>query len=230
MPVKLKAIAAFAALMCFAASVVAHRGAERARPVTQEELLYLPNERMLTHFTAGMSSVIADLLWLRCVRYVAEETRGGRNLEWLEQMLHTVTRLDPHFVDAYRFGGLFMAALRAEDDAGLELLHRGIVRNPYAWELPNECAMIYLLNRRNRSDATQQAAKYLAMAVKTGRAPAPVADLASKIQGHHNMLDVEFEMWSGMAESDDQLLRELAKQKLMELKARIEAQQQRKPQ
>ena len=38
-----------------------------------EELLYLPNENLLNHFTAGLSSVVADLLWLRTIHYTVKE-------------------------------------------------------------------------------------------------------------------------------------------------------------
>jgi len=217
-----KALLAALVLVLFAASVLAQQGANRHRADIDTELLYLPNEKLMTHFTGGMSSIIANLLWLRCVSYIAEEARGARNFEWLEQMLRTVVRLDPHFVDVYRYGGLFLAALKAEDDAGLALLHEGIKRNPHAWELPYECAMIYLLNRRDHPESRTRAARYLAMSAATGNAPPHVAEVAAKLYGDHDLLEIEFDMWARMAQSDDAFLRELAESKLRELQQRLQ--------
>lgn len=213
---------ALAVALLFGASVLAQQGALRHREPMPTELMYLPNEKLLTHFTGGMSSIVANMLWLRCVRYIAQEAKGARNFEWLEQMIRTVVRLDPHFVDAYRYGGLFLAALKAEDDAGLALLHEGIRRNPRAWELPYECAMIYLLNRGDQPGARDMAAFYLSMSAATGTAPPFVADAAVKLQRDGSMLEIEFEMWARMAESDDAFLRELAESKLREMQERLQ--------
>jgi len=221
----IKAAMALVTAILFSLSVFAQQGALRHKSIVDDELLYLPNEKLLTHFTGGMSSIIANMLWLRCVRYIAEEAKGARNFEWLEEMLHTVVRLDPYFVDAYRFGGLFLAALKAEDDAGLALLHKGIKQNPNAWELPYECAMIYLLNRRDHPHASIRAAHYLAMSAATGEAPPFVADVASKLQSEHNLVEIEFEMWARMAQSNDAFLRELAETKLQELQQRLQQRQ-----
>ncbi|HQK77296.1 MAG TPA: hypothetical protein PKZ25_13970, partial [Candidatus Hydrogenedentes bacterium] len=76
-----------------------------------EELLYLPNEKLLNHFTGGLDSVVADLLWLQCIQYTAEEFKGDHKYVWLNHMTDPITRLDPYFVDVYRYGGVFLAAL-----------------------------------------------------------------------------------------------------------------------
>ncbi len=39
----------------------------------EEELLYLPNDKLLSHFTAGLDSVVADVLWLRTIQYAVME-------------------------------------------------------------------------------------------------------------------------------------------------------------
>ncbi len=207
------------AVAVFAATVGAQVGADAARPPSHEgQLLYLPNEKLLNHFTGGMSSIIADLLWLRCVQYVATESKGERNFRWLNEMLLTVVRLDPHFTDVYRYGGMFLAALKADSDAGLELLEQGIVADPESWELPYEAAMVYLLNRGDAPDSRRRAAYYLSMSAATGKAPELIRDLAQKLQSEYNLLDIERGMWTDLLHSEDQLLRDLAARKLEETK------------
>lgn len=212
------ALVLLAAGACFAATVLAQFRVDHHRSADlEEELLYLPNEKLLDHFTVGLNSVIADFLWIQCIQYTAEEARGERGFDWLNHMLQTVVRLDPHFVDAYRYGGIFLAALKADDDAGLELLQQGIVQNPRAWELPYEAGMIYLLNRRHEPGSKRMAAYYLSMSAATGNAPPRIVDIAAHIQGDGDISDIERDMWMRMAQSDDQFMRDIAERKLIEL-------------
>jgi hypothetical protein len=111
--------------------------------------------------------------------------------------------------------------LRADDDACIGLLKKGMLRNPDAWELPYEIAMTYLLNRPDDPQSPIQAAKYLTMAIKTGKAPQHVLALAESLQRGHNQIDVERDMWEAMLKSDDALLRDLAERKLVLVELRV---------
>ncbi|HUW59874.1 MAG TPA: hypothetical protein VMZ06_02620 [Candidatus Bathyarchaeia archaeon] len=212
----LAVVAAFGSM-----AAIQHRLDAMRSPQPEDELLYLPNEHLLEHFTAGMSGVIADLLWIRCLLYTGKHFRGDHDFTWLNHLCEMTTRLDPYFVDAHRYGGVFLAMLRADDDACIRLLEKGMVNNPDAWELPYEIAMTYLLNRPNQPDSAVQAARYLAMAIKTGKAPPHVLVLAEALQRDYNLLDVEREMWESMRGSDDRLLRDLAEHKLILVELRV---------
>jgi len=216
-----KLVALACATGLFAGTILAQVCAERARPHSEAgDLLYLPNEKLLNHFTAGLSNVVADLLWIQCVQYVAKESKGERSFAWLNHMVNTIVRLDPYFADVYRYGGMFLAALKADDDAGLDLIDRGIVLNPEAWQLPYEAAMIYLLNRHEHPDSRRRAALYLAMSAATGQAPPLITELAAKLQGEYSLAAIEQKMWEEVLNSDDKVLRDLAERKLLELNIR----------
>jgi len=217
----LKAASLAAALALFVAAMALQPRIDAARPIRDlNDYQYLPNERLLTHFTAGLDTAIANLLWIQCCTYVGRQVKDGWDFTWLEHMVRTVTRLDPYFVDAYRYGAMFLAALKQQEDTSLELLHAGMVANPDAWELPYEAAMIYLLNRRDQPGSRSRAAYYLAMAADTGRAPAFVLETAAAIQSDMNLSTVEIGMWEKLAESDNQLLRDLAARKAVETRIR----------
>ena len=206
------------AALCFAAAVAFQVGADRARAVDRgATVLYLPNEHLLKHATAGLNTIIADFLWLHCIQYVAIENREARNFSWLETMVLTTVRLDPHFKDAYRFGAMFLSALKADAVASSKLLHIGIPENPRAWELSYELGMNYLMNRKNEPDARRYAGYYLGMSAATGLANEFVASVASKLQSESNLDSVEEDMWRNMLESPDKMIRELALRKVNEL-------------
>jgi hypothetical protein len=204
--------------LAFACIVYAQRRID-AQPKRElgNELLYLPNERLLDSFTVGMNSVVADLLWLRCIQYTSQEFRGDFKFTWLEHMLRTITRLDPYFGDVYRLGGVFLAMLKHDDDAGIDLLKRGIPRCPNQWELPFEIARTHILNRHDEVNG----AKYLAMASATGSAPPFVINWAKNLQLTHDLDEIEYAMWRDILENnDDQNMKRLAQRKLEELNIR----------
>ena len=185
-----------------------------------DAMLYLPNEKLLTHFTGGMDSVIADLLWLQCIQYTGEQVQGAHDYEWLSHMINTVVRLDPYFKDAYRFGAIFLAALEDDQDGTLDLLHRGMVHLPNDPDLPHEAAMIYLLNKREEPGARKMAARYATIASKRPGAGNQIARLAAALQSEQNLEHLEEDMWRARLESEDKLIRDMADQKLRTLGAR----------
>jgi hypothetical protein len=212
------ALAIVAIAIAFPAVIVSQRRMDALREETfDHELLYLPNEKLLDSFTAGLSSVVADLLWLQCIQYTAEEFKGDFKFVWLDHMLKTITRLDPYFTDVYQRGGVLLAMLKHDDDASIELLKSGIPHNPTRWELPFEIARTYILNRKDDVNG----ARYLAMAAATGDPPLFVIEWAKNTQMRHNLYDVERGMWLDIAEkSGDENMRETALRKLVEVDLR----------
>ncbi len=217
-----KIVAALGALLlCYAVSVGALLGANGVRAAEgMDDILYLPNEKLLTHFTGGLHTVVADLLWLHCIQYTALEHRGQRHFTWLEHMSFTTVRLDPYFVDVYRCGAIFLAALRADAEASLRLSRQGMLLNPTAWQLPYEAAMNYLLNKSDEPNSRYYAAQYLSISAASGSAPGGVVNLAGKLQGEFNLLEVEQDMWKEMLSNEDAFMREVAERKLGEIHLR----------
>ena len=216
-----RAIALACALAIFFGAVGAQMQVNKAREADQgEEILFLPNQKLLNHFTGGLNNIVADLLWIRCIGYIATQSKGERNFNWLNQMLNTVVQLDPYFGDVYRHGGMFLAALKADDDAGIDLLERGIVANPHNYQLPYELAMIFLLNRKDEPGSEERATYYLSMAAAMDGCPKFIVNLADELHGRYNLEDVEVAMWQRMAHNDDKLLRELGERKLLEIEIR----------
>jgi hypothetical protein len=212
------AIALVVLAVAYPIAIVSQKRIDAVRDDTfDHELLYLPNERLLESFTAGLSSVVADFLWLQCIQYTAEEFKGDFKFVWLDHMLKTITRLDPYFTDVYQRGGVLLAMLKHDDDASIQLLKSGIPHNPTRWELPFEIARTYILNRKDDVNG----ARYLAMAAATGDPPPFVIEWAKNTQMKLNLYDVERGMWLDIAEkSGDENMRETALRKLVEVDLR----------
>lgn len=213
-------VAPFATVLALGCCFIAQTRIDASRDVRfDEELLYLPNEKLLNHFTAGLNGVVADLLWLQCIQYTAKEFRSQEHkFTWLEHMANTVTRLDPDFTGAYQYGGTLLAAID-NDGGAMELLERGIVARPDSWELPFEVAKVYILNRRDEAGSPAAASYFLTMtAERTPEHAEYFADWAQEMQVQHDMLTSGKHIWRDVLEtSSDEFMRELAKRKLLEL-------------
>ena len=176
-----------------------------------EELLYLPNKSLLTHFTAGLSNVVADLLWLETIRYTVQEFHNpDRKFTWLEQMCHAVTDLDPYFVGAYTHGGMFMSSIGADEKA-LRLLEKGFKNNPDSWEIPYEIVKVHVLNRKDRPESPAIATHYLRMVAERHEHPESYLNWARRIQELNNLDQEAYAIWEDvLATSSDPFIRELA--------------------
>lgn len=204
--------------LSFVCTTLAQRRVDAIRKEREaEEVLYFPNERLMKSFTCGQSSIIADVLWLRCIQYTSKEFRGEFKFALLDRMLGTITRLDPYFVDAYKWGGVFLAMLKRDNDASIHLLTSGIEHNPRSWELPFEIARTYILNRQDGV----MGAKWMAVAAATGEPPQFVVNWAKNLQQKHNLGDIERDMWVQIIENTtDENMRETAKRRIVEVDLR----------
>ena len=204
--------------LSFVCTTFSQRRADALRKERKaEEVLYFPNERLLKSFTCGQSSVIADILWLKCISYTSQEFHGDFKFTLLDRMLGTITRLDPYFVDAYRLGGVFLAMLKRDNDASIKLLESGIEKNPKSWELPFEIGRTYILNRHDGV----MGAKWMAVAASTGEPPEFVINWAKNLQQKHNLGDIERDMWAQIIQNtNDENMRETAQRRIIEVDLR----------
>lgn len=186
-----------------------------------EEMLFLPNEKLLAHFTGGFSGVFADLLWLRTVHYTAQEFHNpNRKFTWLHHLVTTVTKLDPYYEDAYRFGGMLLAAIGADEQA-LDVLKRGAVNAPRSEGIPFEIAQVYLLNRHARPETPAMATHYLRMVAERSDSPEFYLEWIHRLQRNDNLGDIAHDLWEDLLRnSDSDLIREIAESKLADVQIR----------
>lgn len=111
-----------------------------------EESLYLSSSS-LRKVSLGYNELMADIYWLRALQYFGSKKLEEQNPELLYHYFDIITDLDPKFVNAYRYGGTFLAEPPpfglGETRKGMELLDKGRKNNPDNYRLPLEEAFIY---------------------------------------------------------------------------------------
>lgn len=124
---------------------------ERARPdrFLRDEMVYFPSGAFLDEAAAGQDELIADYLWLRAIQYYGMHRQTDRQYQWASHIFHVITALNPRFVEAYRFGGLVLAADANDLAGGIDLLKRGFHANQDRWEIPFDLGFLHYLSHQD---------------------------------------------------------------------------------
>jgi tetratricopeptide (TPR) repeat protein len=168
-----------------------------------------------------MSSLVADIYWIRTVQYFGQKVinAGGigvdtRNIDMklLAPLLDIVVTLDPHEISPYRFGAIFLPD--HDPDAAIDLLHRGIEANPDQWRLYQDLGFIYW----HKGDYRQAAYVYEAGSSIPG-APFWMKDAGGLMRIRGGSRDAARSIYSHYLESDDENIKTQAAWRLEQLDA-----------
>ncbi len=148
-----------------------------------ERVLYLPRGDSLKFMCLGYDGIAADLIWIRSVMYVGRRMRDrDRKYEWLEKLYRVTTDLDPHWREPYRVGAILLSALPQDDERAMNLLRRGLERNPADWQMAYQAAKLNMLRGRNR-----EALKWLNLISRTMPGHTPVVEAtATRLRLEHH--------------------------------------------
>jgi len=145
-------------ILALSGSILVGRGLE-ARGGTRElpdEPLYLPSPTFLRYASLGYRSMVADLMWIRATQEFGKEImtkkKQERKHKFLFPLLDLSVSLDPHFIGAYRFGGLLLHVVKQNENA-IALYEKGYAANPERWEMPHDLGRLYFLDLKDHEKA-----------------------------------------------------------------------------
>jgi hypothetical protein len=144
-----------------------------------ESMTFLPGNERIKPFMLGFNTTYAHYLWIRTVLYSGEHLMGDRQFDWLILMVDMITRLHPHFYEAYEFAGLMIPDLCHNPDAARIILERGMnVFGSGRWNIPFYLGMLYY----QHYDDPERAAAYISMAASApGSHKGKLASLAATL-------------------------------------------------
>lgn len=128
--------------------------------------------------------------------------RGFRNrglYRDIYPLLDRVTTLEPHFVDPYIFGGIYVLMDTGELDAAESLLLKGHRENPGSWQLAFYLGWYYWMFRGD----VDRSRAYMEGAVALPGCPDYVFSLLRGVTRQANAWDLTIQYLSGLLESTD---------------------------
>jgi tetratricopeptide (TPR) repeat protein len=188
----------------------------RAGATVREEWLFLPEAAQLKPMLLGFHGVAADLLWIWTVQYFGTHLETDRKFPQLAKALNLATSLDPHFLEPYRLGGLYLLYFARQPEAAVSLLEKGAAANPDRWELPHDLGRYYYLEARDYP----RALRWWERAAKLPTRPEFLPRFVARLYAQTGHAEMAIELWSELyrtAQNDS--VRSLALQEIERLKA-----------
>ena len=142
-------------VLCLASSAFLLTRIDRLRASkTAEEVLYLPPAGVLKRLSLGYTGLVADIYWTRVVQYFGNKHRqAATSYEMLAPLLEITTELDPKLIVAYQFGATFLAQSPPDGagmpDKAVELVEKGIRKNPEQWRLYYALGFLHYMERQD---------------------------------------------------------------------------------
>ncbi len=197
----------------------ARKGEVNVRP--DEEALYLRGSTV-KRLSLSFNGLAADLYWMRTLQYVGNkilslpdgvqiENLSQLDLKLLVPLLETTTTLDPQFMAPYHYAAALLPEINVQE--AIRIINKGIGANPTAWRLHHNLGYIYWQQR----DFAAAAEAYARGAELPG-APAWMAAMKARMLDQGGSRETAREIFTRMyAEADDQLVKEMARLRLLQL-------------
>lgn len=185
--------------------------------VAGEEEIYLRSGETLGRMSLGFNGLLADLYWIRTIRYFGREMEAQRassdvidlrHMPLLEPLLGITTGIDPHHIAAIRFGAFFLPYQDVEK--AITFTRRGIEHNPDEWRLYQDLGMIFW--RAGRFDEASGA--YAAGAALEG-APDWMKGMAATMAAKGGDIETARELFTRLyQETSDGIIRQICIEQL----------------
>jgi tetratricopeptide (TPR) repeat protein len=181
-------------------------------------MLYLPSGKYLKPATLGYYSVLSDFVYLWSIQYYGDPAFSPR-MEYLKHTYDIIVDLDPHYVDAYQVGALFMFFDGRNPEAGLTLLEKGIKNNPNEWIIAADAGFYCMMNLKDY----QRAAKYFKTAANVPNAPAQAKRLLAGMHFRQGDKVHAYELWKEIYETATKpAIKQTAYQHMHDLKVLVD--------
>lgn len=225
---RISLVALLLAVLLLAVAVIPlHRWALATGQVSVEEKTwFLPPPTALKVASIGFHGMAADLVWLLTIQYFGTHFETDHQFPELRRLLDTVAALDPHFVDAYSLGGLFLIYFARDILGGIAFLEQGARVNPMRWELPYEIARTYYLDLKDY----RQALRWFEVTDRIPGRPQYVPRFIARLYAAAGEAETAIELWRAMLESTtNEWVRSLATREIARLEAQRKARPSEKP-
>src|SRR3990170_2313991 len=179
-----------------------------------EEFVSLPKGEYLKPAVMGFEQIVADIIWLRAIQVIGEDTVTPNGYEWIYHALDVVTTLDPKFAYAYQLGVVTLSVLGKAPEKSNTLLIKGMRENPEVWQITFYIGFnnFFYLNDYGR------AAEYMAKASELPGHPAYLPKLAARLYVQAGNPDVALDFLMQMhKETGDEKVRATLEERIKEV-------------
>lgn len=185
----------------------------------RQERMYFPSGKFLVESSLGFREMAADYLWFRFIQYFGSYAKGQHDLRYFELLVDAITRLDPHFVEAYHFASLVLWSELGDLAGSVDMLKRGILHNPDTAKLPFQVGFTYYVFEHDYP----RAARWFEVAANCSDGGDREERFAAFARYRAGDDRVSLALWKELHDSTDSpQMRELAREMIAKLQRRIQ--------
>ncbi|HEY7162440.1 MAG TPA: hypothetical protein VH815_14335 [Acidobacteriota bacterium] len=182
------------------------------------QMLYLPSGKYLKPVSFGYYTLLSDFVYLWSIQYYGDPIFSPK-MEYLKHTYDIITELDPYYIDAYQTGALFMFYEGRNPKAGLELLDKGIAKNPGEWILPADAGFYCYMNLKDKPRAIE----YFNKVVKIPTAPSQAKRFLAGMHFQLGDKKIAYDLWKEVYETADKAhIKQIAYQHMHDLKVLVD--------
>lgn len=188
------------------------------------QMLYLPAGKYLKPVSFGYYTLLSDFVYLWSIQYYGDPIFSPR-MEYLKHTYDIITELDPYYIDAYQTGALFMFYEGRNPKSGLELLDKGIKKNPNEWILAADAGFYCYMNLKDK----RRAIEYFGKVSKIPGAPAQAKRLLAGMHFQLGDKQLAYQLWKEIYETADKPhIKQIAYQHMQDLKIIVDVENLKK--
>ncbi len=184
----------------------------------EDRVLLLPPPGALRVASLGFHGMAADAVWLLTIQYIGGHLASDRRFPELKRLVETVVALDPHFVDAYTLGALFLNYSAGDITGAIALLEGGVRANPTRWEIPHDLARTYYLDLKDY----RQALHWFQVTDRLPGRPHYVPRFIARLYAATGERETALDLWRAMRDTaTSDWVREIAEREIAKLEGQV---------
>jgi tetratricopeptide (TPR) repeat protein len=185
----------------------------------QEQFPFLKSPKILKALSFHFGDIIADMLWIRCVRYIYNHYHNDNQYIHLRDMLNQIVIMNPKFIDVYWVGAQNLLIMSKDSEGAIALLQKGIKHNPKEWLLFYNMGLCYHLGMKDQ----KMALYYYKLASECKDAPSFISDIILRIQKDDDDIKTIYRMWEWIYYTTTMKnLKRVSKERMIHLKTKRE--------
>jgi tetratricopeptide (TPR) repeat protein len=186
----------------------------------EDRVLLLPPPAALRVASLGFHGAVADAVWLLTIQYIGGHLTSDRRFPELKRLVESVVALDPHFVEAYTLGALFLSYSAGDVAGAISLLERGVRANATRWEIPHDLARTYYLDLKDY----RKALHWFEVTDRLPARPHYVPRFIARLYAATGERETALELWRAMRETATSgWVREISEREIAKLERELAA-------
>lgn len=104
--------------------------------ISKQDSNFILHDNFLKFFSMGNTKLISSYLWIQTLLESDLDHYKGKDLNnWMFMRFRTISNLDPQFLEAYRFGGIYLSVIKDDVFGAKYIFDKGLSIYPNDYEL-----------------------------------------------------------------------------------------------